>query len=39
MYFSHRHYSDDHSWFYKIFSKIILTLKIKFNNELKLINS
>ena len=35
MYFSHRHYSEDpiqYLWFYKIFSKMIVNIKINFNN-------
>ena len=35
MYFSHGHYSEDpiqYLWFYKIFSKIMVNIKNKFNN-------
>ena len=35
MYFSHRHYSEDtiqYLWFYNIFSKIMMNIKINFNN-------
>ena len=35
MYFSHIHYSEDpiqYLWFYKIFSKIMVNIKINFNN-------
>ena len=35
MYFSHKHYSEDpiqYLWFYKIFSKIMINIKINVNN-------
>ena len=35
MYFSHKHYSGDpiqHLWFYKIFSKIMINIKINLKN-------
>ena len=35
MYFSHRHYSEDpiqYLWFYNIFSKIMMNIKINCNN-------